>query len=178
MTNLNLLSPAQKSYLRYDQTYLYLRSMTFLMLVFAIIISGLLLGARLLLEDHYTTLLASSSLVNDHNQGIDKEINSLNQKLKQVEAIQTDFVKWSNVLVSLTQTIPDGVQVTYLNVEKSTKTFELSGVAQTRDDYLKLQSNLEALPYLDQVSSPFSSILHPTNVKFDLTAELKPQNLP
>ena len=178
MITLNLLSPEQKEYLRYDQTYLYLRSMISLMLLFTIIISGLLLGARLLLQDHYTALLTSTGLVNEHNRSIDGEIATLNQKLKQVEVIQSDFVKWSNVLLSLTQAIPSGVQISYIDLEKNTRAFSLSGVAQTRDNFLTLKTNLESLPYLERVSSPFTSLLRPVNVQFDLTAQLKPSNLP
>jgi Tfp pilus assembly protein PilN len=178
MISLNLLPPLQKANLRYDHTYLYLRSMVLVTLVATAIISGLLLSARLLLQDHYATLLTGSNLVNERNRGIDREINDLNQKLKQVETIQSDFVKWSSVLLGLSQTIPSGVQVSYLNIEKGSRTFNLSGLAQTRDNYLQLKANLTALPYLEQVSTPFSSILRPTDVKFDLTAQLKLQELP
>ncbi len=178
MISLNLLPPAQKANLRYDHTYLYLRYVVSVVLVATVVIAGILLGARLLLQNHYLELLTSSSLVNEHNRGVDREISDLNQKLKQARTIQADFVKWSGVLVSLAQTIPPNVQISYLNIEQNSKTVSLSGVAQTRDDYLKLKSNLEALPYLANVSAPFSSILKPTNVKFDLNAQLNPEHLP
>jgi Tfp pilus assembly protein PilN len=178
MISLNLLSPAQKANLRYDHAYLYLRYVVSVTLVATVVIAGILLGARLLLQSHYLELLTSSGLVNEHNRGVDREINDLNQKLKQAKAVQGDFVKWSNVLVGLAETIPPNVQVSYLNIEKNSHTLSLSGVAQTRDDYLKLKANLESLPYLSEVTAPFSSILRPTNVKFDLTAKLSPERLP
>jgi len=173
MINLNLLPPTQKDYLRHEHIYLYLRSVIFLILTFSLVISAMLLGARLLLQDHFIALVTSSNEVNDHNGPIDHDIESLNQNLAKIKSIQTDFVKWSSILTTFARTIPPGVQITYLDLERSTLTFSLSGVAATRDSYLQLKDNLEALPYFEHpIEAPFSSILQRENVKFDFNGKL------
>lgn len=177
MISLNLLSPAQKEYLRYEQIYLTLRTVITLTLTFTVIVSGLFLAARLLLQDNYADLLVSTTTVNDRNRPIDREIAQLNGDLQRVERIQADFVKWSNVIVAVSKAIPENVEVSYLNFELGSHTFNLNGIARKREDFLKLQENLKKLPQLEELSSPASNLLLRENVSFQLAAKLKLDSL-
>ncbi len=173
MINLNLLPPTQKDYLRHEHIYLYLRSVIFIILTFSLVISGLLLGARLLLQDHFVTLVTSSNKVNNHNGPVDREIDTLNNNLTKIKSIQADFVKWSTILITVARAVPPNVQISYLNLERPNQSFTLSGEATTRDGYLKLKDNLESLPYFNHpLEAPFSTILQRENVKFDFNGKL------
>lgn len=174
---LNLLSPAQKELLRYERAYLQIRTAMWLILIFSMIISALLLVARLMLLDNYTTVLTATTLVNEKNKSIDREIANLNKNLKEVEAIQADFIKWSNVIINLNKAIPDNVEITYLNLEQKNKTFNLHGKARRRDDLLILKSNLETLPYFEEISSPLTNLLLKENVPFEFSGKIKLENL-
>lgn len=175
MIKLNLLPPHQRDYLKYERTYLYLRTVVFMILTFTIITSTFVLGAKLILQDNFSELLASSTRLNDKNQTVDRQVAQLNHTLQGAERIQADFIKWSNVIIGLTAAIPGNVQLSYLNVDRSTKVLTLSGLAQRREDYLELEANLKMLPYLELPETPLANILQRTDVKFDIRATLKPE---
>ncbi|HBZ36217.1 MAG: hypothetical protein UV92_C0005G0012 [Parcubacteria group bacterium GW2011_GWA1_43_27] len=174
---LNLLSPTQKEYLRYERAYLQIRTVMWLMLTFTVIISGLLLVARLMLQDNYATVLTTTTLVNDKNKSIDRDIGSLNKSLKEVESIQADFIKWSKIIIDINKAIPDNVELSYLNLEQKTRLFNLNGKALKRDDFLALKANLEALLYFEELSSPLTNLLLREDVNFEFTGKIKKESL-
>lgn len=172
MIKLNLLPPTQQDYLKNERLYLYFRRVAFVFFVFTILITGTLLAARILLQDNYASIITSSQRVNDHNYVITEQIDKLNQNLQAIEKIQNNFVKWSTIIVDLSRAIPPNAQLTYLDMEKGNGTFSLTGIAATRDDYLKLQSNLQKLPYIKELTSPLTNLLERTNVKFQFDGKL------
>ncbi|MDP3986328.1 MAG: hypothetical protein U1C53_02770 [Candidatus Veblenbacteria bacterium] len=174
---LNLLSPAQKEYLRYEHAYLHVRTVMWLMLAFSVIISGLLLSARLMLQDNFATVLTTTTLVNEKNRTLDREITDFNKNLKEVQGIQADFVKWSSILLDINRAIPPNVEIAYLNLEQKTRVFNLNGQALKREDLLALKANLEALPYFDELSSPLTNLLVRENVTFEFTGKIKQNEL-
>ena len=174
---LNLLSPTQKEYLRYERAYLQIRTVMWLMLTFTVIISGLLLVARLMLQDNYATVLTTTTLVNDKNKSIDRDIASLNKSLKEAESIQANFIKWSKIIIDINKVIPDNVEISYLNLEQKTRLFNLNGKALKRDDFLTLKTNLETLPYFEELSSPLTNLLLREDVNFEFTGKIKKESL-
>lgn len=169
---LNLLAPTQKEFLRYEHAYLYVRTVMWLVLAFSIIISGLLLIARLMLQDNYATVLTTTTLVNEKNKAIDNDISELNRNLKDVEVIQADFIKWSKIILDFNKAIPNNVEVSYINLEQKTRLFNLNGRALKRDDFLLLKKNLESLPYFEELSSPLTNLLLKENVNFEFIGRI------
>ncbi|MFH1112120.1 MAG: hypothetical protein V1712_03590 [Patescibacteria group bacterium] len=178
MIKLNLISPEQKKSLHYEFIYLAIRSVIWLVLIFIIIISAIFLSSRIMLEDNYSTLVFETTLVNQRNQGIDSEIAQINAALKELSSVQKDFIKWSAFLVNFTQAIPSNITISSLAIEKETKSLNLTGVALTRDDFLKLEKNLYQLPYLTNVSRPITNLLLKKNVEFQFTATINYDKLP
>jgi len=174
---LNLLSPAQQEYLRYENAYRHVRTVSWLILTFTVIISSLLLIARLMLQDYYATVLTTTTLVNEKNRSIDRDIAEFNKELKAVETIQADFIKWSNILIDINKAIPANVEIAYLNFEQKTRLFNLNGRALRREDFLTLKKNLESLPYFEEISSPLTNILLKENVNFEFTGKFKKEAL-
>lgn len=175
--NLNLLSPTQKDYLKYERAYLQIRTVMWLLLTFTVIISALLLIARIMLQDNYATVLTTTTLVNDKNKSIDRDIADFNKNLHDVEAIQKDFIKWSTIIIDINKSIPPNIEVSYINFEQKSRLFNLNGKALKRDDYLTLKANLESLPYFEEISSPLTNLLLKENVQFEFTGKLKTQAL-
>ncbi len=170
---LNLLSPDQREYLKFEYVYMHVRTVTFLLLTFTIISTGLLIAARLMLQDNYATVLTATTMVNDKNQTLDKDITELNKNLQDVKKIQDDFVKWSDIIIQLNRTIPERVELNSLVLEKNTRLFSMSGRAQKRDDFLLLKANLEKLPYLEELQSPLTNLLLKEDVQFEFTGKIK-----
>ncbi len=170
--SLNLLSPQQKEYLKYERAYFYVRTVMWLMIIFTITISSLLLIARLMLQDNYATVLTTTAMVNNKNTVIDHEIANLNKTLMEMEKIQSDFIKWSNIIIDINSVIPENIEVTYLNLEQKNRLFNLHGKALRREDFLNLKSALEKLPYLEELSSPLTNLLLRENVSFEFSGKI------
>lgn len=170
--SLNLLSPQQKEYLKYERAYFYVRTVMWLMIIFTITISSLLLIARLMLQDNYATVLTTTTMVNNKNTVIDHEIANLNKTLMEMEKIQSDFIKWSNIVIDINSVIPENIEITYLNLEQKNRLFNLHGKALRREDFLNLKSALEKLPYLEELSSPLTNLLLRENVSFEFSGKI------
>lgn len=173
MIKLNLLPATEKDSLRYERTYIYVRTVVFIIFTFTIITCGLLFTARIMLQNHYADLLTSNGKVNDRNSVVYKDINEANQKLIKVRGVQDDFVKWSNIMLDLIHAVPDNIEITYINLEHHNLNFNLKGTARQRDDYLKLEANLKALPFIEELYSPLTNILRRDNVSFEFSAKIK-----
>ena len=178
MIKLNLVSPEQKKYLHFEFIYLSLRGVISLVLIFSLIVSAMFISARLMLEDHYGTLIAETTLVNQRNFGIDNEITQINESLKNISEIQRDFVKWSDLFVDFTTSVPSGVSISSLSLDKNLQSLNLNGTAKNRDDFLKLQENLKKLAYLSDVNSPITNLLLRENLEFQFTAKINISKLP
>ena len=65
-----------------------------------------------------------------------------------------------------------GVRVQALSVTTAGEV-ALSGFAQTRDDLLNFQKQLQGSHMLETLTFPISDIIHSTNIQFTLTGKLK-----
>ncbi len=178
MIKLNLISPEQKETLHYESIYLSIRKVAWLIIIFSVIISTIILSARIMLEDNYTTLLLETTLVTQRNQEIDSEITKINTSLKGLSSIQKDFIKWSNFLVDFTKVIPPNISISSLIINKELKSLNLVGLADTRDDFLELEKSLNQLPYLINISRPITNLLGRKNVDFQFSANIDFKKLP
>lgn len=178
MIKLNLVSPEQKKYLHYEFIYLSLRGVITMILIFTIIVSAMFISARLMLEDHYASLLAQTTLVNQRSFGIDNEITQINESLKNISEIQRGFVKWSNLVIDFTRAVPSGVSISSLSLDKNLQSLSLNGTATTRDNFLKFQENLKKLTYLNEVNNPIINLLLRENLDFQFTAQINLNKLP
>lgn len=176
--NLNLLAPEQKDCLKMTKAFSYIKIISFIFLTFVVLISGLLLSARLILQDNLGDILVSSTNINEHNLGIDREITRLNNQIEAINKIQANYTKWSTVLAQLIKSIPNNIEINYLSFEKKTGDFTISGRARERQDLLNLKTILEQTPYLDKINSPISNLLTKNNVDFQFTGKLNTINQP
>ncbi len=170
--SLNLLPAERKKAIDIILSYKYLRVVTFLLLGFTFVASSLVVAARLLLLDNLNELLSTSMTVNQKNTSLDKEISQLNNELKNINSIQNDFTKWSTVLGNIAAIIPSNIEIKYLNIEKASGHFDLSGRARERADYLKLKDNLEKFPYLQKLETPLTNLLVRQNVDFQFSGQM------
>lgn len=163
---LNLLSPEKKAVLRTGFVFAYVQTMLLIVFLVVAFSSGTLLALRMMLKGTYDDLARRSVGGVDESKAITTEIKKINDYLKRVDGIQTRYVAWSSVLELLTRQVPEGMQITSLNVMKDGKIL-LSGIARQRNDVLTFQSRLEQSGEFTDVKSPISNILQQRDVKFD-----------
>ncbi|MFZ5391226.1 MAG: hypothetical protein ACOZAJ_03060 [Patescibacteria group bacterium] len=169
--NLNLLSPASQKQLKLVLLYRYARIIIYLFLAFSALAAGTAFTARLMLQDNLNELLTASTAINERNKTLDRDIAKLNNQLKTISEIQQGFVSWSNIVLEVSDNLPPGISLNYLNLEKSSG-LTIYGQALSRQDYLNFKDNLSKLTYLSNLSSPLSNILSSQNIAFQLNGQL------
>ena len=163
---LNLLSPEKKAELRTGFIFAYAQTMLFIVFLIVAFASGTLVAVRMMFKGTYEDLTQRSQSGGDESKAITTDIKKINDYLKRIDGIQQRFVPWSKVLEDLSRSVPEGMLLTQLRVERDGKIY-VSGIARDRQDVLTLQSRLEQSPLFKDIKSPLSNILQQKDVKFD-----------
>lgn len=103
---------------------------------------------------------------------LDLDIAKTNEKIKQMEAIQKDYVKWSRVLLNFIKSVPENNTLSRVNFDKTNQKIFINGLAEKRDDFLKLEETMKKIEYISEISSPISNLLKRDNISFSIEAKL------
>ena len=167
MINLNLLSFSSKRQIAKNIRWIELTNNLILIAGVLLVVSILLVAGQKYL-DHQTKQIEQIST--GSQEGL--QVQLINNKMKEVEAVQQDYVKWSRVMSNFLKLIPDGNTLYNLQFDKKKQTILMTGLAQTRDDFLNLQTKLEESDLITKIKFPISNLLYQTNINFTLEGQL------
>ena len=104
-----------------------------------------------------------------------KEIEALNEKIKNVESHYNQQVYLTPVLEKVFEKLPSQSYLNNFSFTKSSKTLKinLSGFIPTRDDLLAFKRNIESDKDFKSVSFPPGNWVSPTDIEFFLSFELR-----
>lgn len=170
---INLLSPEKRKYLRHI-IYIQFAKNTLASVVFVFCLSGItLLGCQWVLQEYFNdvsaNILATNSRYAEKNQKI-KEVNNL---IAQTDAIQQTYTVWSPIITNLTNSVPEGILIENLSLNSNNHTFAINGKAQTRENLLQTQTNLNNLDFIENVNIPLSQLTEKININFSISAIYK-----
>ena len=165
MIKLNLISPEQKRLIKTKQTYLLIKNISGLFLVLVIIISILLILTYNSLNILYNLNPNTKASLNFDEQ----EIEKINSELSGIEMMQTNFTVWSDIILVLTQQIPENIQIKSLEIDNKETKVELSGFAEYRDDYLNMINTLKSNERVSNLKSPLENLLSKEDINFSIT---------
>ncbi|NQU77766.1 PilN domain-containing protein [Candidatus Falkowbacteria bacterium] len=177
MISLNLLPPEQKEKVKKMAIYTVIENLIAGLFITIAFLGIILLLSKNILEKKYAYYTASVVTPSYQTLILNQNIKKINSELQTISSVQTNFKKWSIMLVELDKLIPDNIQITYLDLksqeqeEDTLKVLEMKGKAITREKLLAFQENLENSSLFTQVESPISNILEQKNINFnfDLT---------
>lgn len=170
---LNLLSPDKRKFLQ-RMIYVQFIKNTFTSIVFVFCVSGItLLGGQWVLQEYFNdvsgNLVATTSKQVEKNKKI-KEVNSL---INQTDIIQQVYTPWSDIIIDISNAVPNGIVLTNISLNSGNKNFVFSGNADTRDNLLEMQKNLKALSFIEDVKIPVSQLTEKENFPFTIPATYK-----
>ncbi|MDD5251373.1 MAG: PilN domain-containing protein [Patescibacteria group bacterium] len=173
---LNILPPEKKKALRSGLVMAYVQTMTILLFLSALFVSGVLVSARLMMADELKQIeqQASGGAGTDESADIINNIKQVNSYLTTVQMMQTGFVSWSEVLEDIATMMPKNTRLERISLDQGGH-IKISGVATTRDEALAFLKNLKEAPYLTDIVSPLSNILQKTQVSFDFDMKFVPE---
>jgi Tfp pilus assembly protein PilN len=175
MISLNLLPSQKKQEIQTIEIFSLLKNLIILILFITIIIAILLLLAKLSLQNFFNDVVDNNTLTTRNIKIYNEDINDFNQKLNAVEKIQADYLRWSQIIIALTQLIPNNTVVTDLTINK--EKIVILGLAKNRQDLLNLKNNLENSDILKNVVIPLENLLQKENISFSIKADIKSESL-
>lgn len=177
MIRLNLLPQEKKDALGEIRRFAYAK-----------VVAGIVLGAFIL---GYGVLVAIQTVHRSRLQSINEEIarmeqvlptsgadtlaqniKTLNRRVKQLADIQAGTFSMTLFLDALNRTVPEGIDLREVRVRTLTGQLSLSGVAANRNDLLAFQNALRALPYIEDLNIPLSTLTQREDIQFDFTMTL------
>ena len=175
MILLNLLSPQYKQELQAKRVLIAVKEIVMLVLLFTSVIAILLVGSKNKLKKQLKKLITDNRLQIEVHDQINNQIIAINNKIRDINNIQTDYKKWSNFLIKLTTNTPNNIQYQFLKLNRLENVLEIKGVAKSRDSLLQFKSSLEGLGFFTGVDLPLGDLLARENNTFTIRTTLNPE---
>jgi Tfp pilus assembly protein PilN len=170
---LNLLAPPKRAIARRLVYAQFARNMIEIAVFLASFAGIVLLQSFFILQEHLTDLSIKLTAIS-HNQSLqNKEIKSVNDTLRQTDALQKQYTQWSRVIPEVLGAIPNGITLSTLILSAPGNSYSFAGVASTRNDLLSFQKNLQSLPNVASAVVPISQLTDKENISFSISATLK-----
>ncbi len=132
MIFLNLLPPQRKDDIALLRLYILIKNIIIFFLFFLIIIAIILLVTKLQLQKNFQAVVEETATTARLSSGFNQDIKKFNAMIKSVHDIQSDYLPWTKLLITLTSIIPERVTLSELTISNTTLT--ASGYAPSRDD--------------------------------------------
>jgi len=174
-SSLNLLPPKQKQSLRTALAMAFVQSLAMFVAVVILIVAGTLFSLRLLLAGEVQYLAEQSTATSGEHQALTKQMQSINDYIYRVQDTHDQFIDWSAVLESLGHSAPKGIRFEGISISPD-MSLTVEGVADTRDDVLAMEQQLNDYEHFIEVNSPLSNILQKENLRFEFQMIYVPPN--
>jgi hypothetical protein len=169
-TRLNLLSPEKRTYLR-RMIYAQFTKNTLISVIFIFCISGItLLGGQWVLQEYFCDISNNLLSINGRHAEKNKQIKEVNIIISEIDALQEINILWSPTIIRLTNSIPEGIVIDNLSLNSNSNAFIFNGTADTRENLLKMQTNLNNLDFIDSTDIPLSQLTEKENFTFSISA--------
>ena len=170
---LNLLSPKKRNHLNRMINFQFLKNILELCLIFISLIGIALLGGQLVLQEYFNDITSQIVSVNNKYGDTNMAIKQINLTLAKTENIQKEYTKWTPLIIELFNAVPEGVNLSSVNLNKQNKIVNLVGSALTRNDLLLFKENLEKINWLSNIDIPPSQLIEKDNIQFSLSPIIK-----
>lgn len=171
---INLLPSSEKEILHAQLLKRQIRS-------FGLIIAAILLGCAVFTLNTFAFLkIQTSELKQSLNieainsetkeaQMFEGEIKGLNSNLTRYQNFRSEHFSVLNVFLKIKEIAPPGANLNSLLYDAVSKKIIVSGVAQSRDDVVAMESRLKKSDFFERVESPINNFLDSANARFNFT---------
>ncbi|MCX6779624.1 MAG: hypothetical protein NT034_00365 [Candidatus Magasanikbacteria bacterium] len=173
---INLLPERKKEGLEKLIKFLFCKEILEVILLVCAFLSMTLLWGWIILEDHFSALSQSALSVNREFSHYNQEVRKINFAIKTLNIESAGFTPLTPKVLDIINKLPSDIKLNSLDINRSSGTFQISGIAKTRDALLNLQSLLEKIDWLDHLESPTSQLFQKQDISFDIKAKIK--NIP
>ncbi|MFH0857291.1 MAG: PilN domain-containing protein [Candidatus Magasanikbacteria bacterium] len=172
-TRINLLSPEKQKFLDKMIVFQFIKNTLDISIFSLCIISIILLGGEIILQEHFNVLAQQTAQTTSRYSVANKHFQEINTILENTEKIQKEYYPWTETLNSLASALPDGVTLDNISLDRGQKKIVFSGLANTRENLLLFEQNLNTLPFMNEIKVPLTQLTQKELVPFNLTSSLK-----
>lgn len=170
---INLLSNEKKKYLN-RMIYVQFIKNTFISIVFVFCISGIiLLGCQSVLQEYFSEVSSSLTVSGGVNSTKNKQIQSINDTINRVEALQEIHNSLSFTIIEFGNVVPEGVILNNLFINNGSKKIDVSGVAKDRKALLSFRDAVNSLKFTENIEIPISQLTEKENINFSIQIDMK-----
>ncbi len=167
MFHLNLTSLKNKEKIKKTNLYIKLSNTLILLTIFIIMVAGASLVTNNIIQNKLNQIEKQPQ----SNEKLMK-LNTIKNKFDKIEDVQKNYVKWSLVMQNFLSHVPEKNILNRLTFDKKNNTFNITGFAKQRDNFLQFKENLEESEMTNTIKSPISNLLHQTDINFKLSGQL------
>ena len=172
MITLNLITYKIKKELTREKIFSIVNDIL-LIILFTVIVNGIFIFiSHKILADNFEKIQKQRDLISIANQPFNLEVTEINNRMQKIKNIQDEYTKWSDILAEINNLIPSGIKIDQMQFNSLTNTFNISGKALLRADFLILKENLEKSKLFTEITSPLSNLLRDQDVQFSLDGKL------
>jgi Tfp pilus assembly protein PilN len=179
MLRLNLITEETKETIKYRRIFFLLLKAEAVLLVLLVVLGGVIIAAQNILAANISnSSQETAKLINLNSSDYNLKARQLNEQMAIIAQIENDHKPYSPILRNLTALIPDGVSLSFLNINTDTQIIKIRGLALSRDNFLNLEDNLKNAVWFTDVSVPSNSIFSKSNISFDIDIHFDAAKLP
>lgn len=169
---LNVLSPQKKNRFTKLVHFIFFKQILEFILLTAAILAIIHLLGMYVLSQTVSDLAVSTLAVNREQLTSNREVRQINKLTKNISDSGQGYAEISPLLVSFVNQIPSTITVQLLQVDRTTNTFLLAGVASTREELLAFKEIADTVSWITNLSSPTSQLFQKEDVQFEIRGNL------
>ena len=171
--NLNMLSPEKKKKLSSLITLAYIKDIAGILAIFASLVAISLLWSWNILAEKFGDLSANAVSITRETSDFSRDIRKINNIIHEINLAG---VKHAVVMPEVAEAIektPADIVLGTIALNRETQSFEIDGIAASRDALLNFEKTLNTVGWLTRVSAPRSQLFKKNDVQFTIRAALK-----
>lgn len=180
---INLLPPKEKEEILQEENWKLFMILGMLLLIFLVSLLLILFSIKIFIigeVDVQKILFAEreKEFKNTQMQNLQNNLTDFNKKLSQLDSFYQNQSNLSEILEEISKTLPSGVYLNNLSVvpqkeEDAGFICNLSGFSSDRQTLLTLKGNLEKEKNFQEVFSPSSNWVKPTDINFTVNFKIR-----
>ena len=143
-----------------------------LVVCFAIAIASLSFIVKVMLSNTYNQAEEELTFISKNAEPYNQKIRELNTKVNIISQVTDGPRDWDKLIVKIGNMLPAGITLSYLKIDQTTQTIQLSGQAATRDDLISFKSLINSSGYIKEVDIPIGSLLAKNNIPFSFSSKI------
>lgn len=171
--HLNLLPPDKKKKFVNLVHFIFIKELLEFVILTTTFLTIIHLLGLLVLSQTLTDLASSSLVVSREYNHVELEVRHINTVVRAITLSGQSHTQFTPKLLEFIAAVPRSITIQALNIDRTTNSLTVVGVATTREDLLDYQKILKSLSWANTVAAPISQLFQKENISFEIHGTLK-----